>query len=250
MNYETVLEVKHFTDDLFWFKTTKSEAWDRKNFRAGEFTMIGMGGNDLQRAYSIATSPSNDYLEFYSIKVQDGPLTSQLQHIKPGDELEVSHRAIGTLLLRNLKPATGGKLWCISTGTGLAPFMSIGRNAQTFQQYDQVIVTHTCRTNAELQFADELRSHGATVYQTVTREEPVGDVVQGRITDLIRSGQIFKDLGINQTSFNPLIDRIMICGGPSFNVEIREMLEQQGWTHGTMKLPGEFVQERAFVEVI
>jgi ferredoxin/flavodoxin---NADP+ reductase len=257
-NYETVLDVTHFTNDLFWFKTTKSEAWNKRNFRAGEFTMIGMGDDDIQRAYSIATSPANDYLEFFSIKVQDGPLTSRLQHIKPGDDIEVSQRAIGTLLLRNLDPIlpedaetsnTKRRLWLISTGTGLAPFLSIARDPEAYEYYDEVIVTHTCRTNAEIVFRSELESYGCRVYQTVTREEPEAGRFSGRITDKIRSGELFSDLGIECTEFSKEFDRIMICGGPSFNTEIRDMLESTGWEHGTMKSPAHFVQERAFVDL-
>lgn len=258
-NYETILEVKHFTDDLFWFKTTKSDAWDKRNFEPGMFTMIGMGDDDVQRAYSIANSPRDEHLEFFSIKVQDGPLTSRLQHIKVGDEIEVSQRAIGTLLVRNLDPILPEdaeeqnkkrRLWLISTGTGLAPFLSLARDPEVYEYYDEVIVTHTCRTNDELQFRSELEQHGARVYQTVTREEPGEGRYSGRITDNIRNGKLFSDLGLEQTKFDRDFDRVMICGGPSFNLELRSMFENMGWSHGTMKAPGHFVQERAFVEVL
>lgn len=252
-NLEEVLEVTHFTEDLFWFKTTKTGEWKR-NFDPGEFTMIGMGDDNTTRAYSIANSPDDDYLEFFSIKVQDGPLTSRLQHIKPGDTLEVSTKPIGTLLLRNLnmynldheKP----RLWLISTGTGLAPFLSIARHQEAYEYYDEVIITHTCRTNDELVFGDELKAHGATMYQSVTRENPNGSRFSGRITGKIRTGDLFRDLGKDDTEFDQTRDRIMICGGPSFNNEIREMLEEKGMVHGTMKSPGHFVQERAFVETL
>ena len=254
MNEETVLEIKHFTDDLFWFKTTKGPEWKKKNFQPGEFTMIGMPDADVTRAYSIANSPDDEHLEFFSIKVQDGPLTSKLQHIKVGDIVEVSHRAIGTLILRNLDPDPcingNGRLWMISTGTGLAPFLSLARHPEVYEYYEKVIITHTCRTNDELQFREELESHGATVYQSVTREEPVEGVFSGRITDNIRSGKLFSDLGLDMAEFDKSRDRIMICGGPSFNNEIREMLESVGWMHGTMRSPGDFVQERAFVETL
>lgn len=254
MNEETVLEIKHFTDDLFWFKTTKGPEWEKKNFQPGEFTMIGMPDADVTRAYSIANSPDDEHLEFFSIKVQDGPLTSKLQHIKVGDIVEVSHRAIGTLILRNLDPDPcingNGRLWMISTGTGLAPFLSLARHPEVYEYYEKVIITHTCRTNDELQFREELESHGATVYQSVTREEPAEGVFAGRITDNIRSGKLFSDLGLDITEFDKSRDRIMICGGPSFNNEIREMLESVGWMHGTMRSPGDFVQERAFVETL
>jgi len=250
-NLETVEAVEHFTDDLFWFRTTKKGEWARP-FRPGEFVMIGMGDDNTTRAYSIANSPDDDGIEFFSIKVQDGPLTSRLQHIKKGDTLDISTRPIGTLILTNLnmynldhdKP----RLWCISTGTGLAPFLSIARHPEAYEYYDQVIITHTCRTNDELVFRTELESHGAVVYQTVTREEPADGVFTGRITDNINTGKLFTDLNCDE--FDPTRDRIMICGGPSFNNEIRAMLEAKGWEHGTMKSPGHFVQERAFVETL
>ena len=254
MNIETVLSVEHYTDDLFWFRTTKSDAWQKKNFQPREFTMIGMPEDSLTRAYSIANSPEDDYLEFLSIKVPDGPLTSKLQHIKVGDELTVSQKAIGTLLLRNLDPDPcingNGRLWMISTGTGLAPFLSLARNPEVYEYYEEVYVTHTVRVNAELVFRDELESSGAKVYQTVTREVPQHGAFSGRITDKIRDGSMFADLGLTDTQFDKTRDRIMICGGPSFNNEIRDMLEEAGWMHGTMRSPGEFVQERAFVETI
>lgn len=259
MNVETVLEIKHFTDDLFWFKTTKSDAWNKRNFVPGEFTMIGLLDNDTQRAYSIANSPKDDHLEFYSIKVPDGPLTSELQHIKSGDEMMISERVVGTLTVHHLDPilpedaeAAGRKrrLWCVSTGTGIAPFLSIARDEEAYEYYDEVIVTHTCRTNGELQFREELEQHGAIVYQTVTREEPEEGRFKGRITDKIRSGELFSDLGIDATEFDPEFDRIMICGGPAFNIELMDMFKQKNLVQGTRKSPGQFVVEKAFVEVI
>lgn len=244
-NLEKVLDVEHYTDDLFWFRTTKSQDWNKRNFEAGMFTMIGMGDDDIQRAYSIACSPAQPTLEFLSIKVPDGPLTSRLKDIKSGDEIEVSQRAVGTLLLKNLHP--GRRLWLISTGTGLAPFLSIARDLDTYKQYEEVIVTHTCRTNDELVFREELESYGARVYQTVTREEPSAGRFSGRITDQISDGSLFYNLELEQSTFDKQHDRIMICGGPAFNRDIRDMLEHAGWNHGTMKSPGHFVQERAFV---
>ena len=254
MNIEKVLDVEHYTEDLFWFRTTKSEKWSKKNFQPGEFTMIGMPDSSLTRAYSIANSPEDDYLEFLSIKVPDGPLTSELQHVKSGDDLQVSHKAIGTLLLRNLDPDPcingNGRLWLISTGTGLAPFLSLARHPEVYEYYEEVIVTHTVRVNDECVFKDDLEKHGCRVYQTVTREEPADGRFSERITDRIKDGRVFSDLGIDQTDFEKHKDRIMICGGPSFNNELRAMLEDKGWMHGTMRSPGDFVQERAFVETI
>ena len=253
VSLEEVLEVEHYTDDLFWFKTTKQNPWKR-NFDPGEFTMIGMSDDALTRAYSIANSPEDNYLEFLSIKVLDGPLTSKLANIKVGDKLNVSPKPIGTLLLRNLDPDPcmngNGRLWLISTGTGLAPFLSLARHPEVYEYYDEVIVTHTVRVNAECVFKDDLERFGCKVYQTVTRETPGEGRFAGRITDRINSGEVFNDLGIDQRFFDKERDRIMICGGPSFNNELREMLENAGWEHGTMRSPGHFIQERAFVETI
>ena len=157
-------------------------------------------------------------------------------------------------MLRNLDPEPcingNGRLWMISTGTGLAPFLSLARHPEVYEYYEQVIITHTCRNNDELVFREQLEEHGATVYQSVTREEPREGVYTGRITDNIRSGILFDQLGLDISQFDKSRDRIMICGGPSFNNEIRDMLEEQGWMHGTMRSPGDFVQERAFVETI
>ena len=252
-NLEKVLEVKHYTDNLFWFKTTRNGEW-KKNFRPGEFNMIGMGdGESPLRAYSICSLPEDNFLEFLSIKVPDGPLTSRLQHIKEGDELEITTRSVGTLVLPNLdmyqlkhpKP----RLWCISTGTGLAPFLSIARHQEAHKYYDKVIVTHTCRYNDELVFRSELESNKAIVWQSVTREEPREGVSRGRVTDAIRGGSLFSSLGFEgEVDFDITRDRIAICGGPSFNIEIRDMLEAKGWMHGTNRAPGHFCQERAFVE--
>lgn len=251
MNLETVLEVEHYTDNLFWFKTTKSDEWKDKNFQPGEFTMIGMGDEKLTRAYSIANSPQDDYLEFLSIKVQDGPLTSRLQNIKLQDKIEVVVKPIGTLLLRNLDPEPcvndNGRLWLISTGTGLAPFLSLARHYEAYDYYKEIIVTHTCRTNDELVFREELEKHGCKVYQSVTREGPNPGVERGRITERIADGSLFHTLGLEQDWFDIKTDRIMICGNMDFNNEIREMLEEKGWEHGTMRSPGHFVQEKAYV---
>jgi len=250
LNLETVLEVKHYTDNLFWFKTTKSEAWN-KNFQPGEFCMIGMGDEKLTRAYSIANSPADDYLEFLSIKVQDGPLTSRLKNINPGDKIEVTTKPIGSLLLRNLEVEPcingNGRLWLISTGTGLAPFLSIARDPEAYEYYEEIIVTHTCRTNDELVFREELETFGCNVYQSVTRERPQPGVQRGRITERIGDGSLFNTLGIDQDWFDIKRDRIMICGNMDFNDESREMLEAKGWEHGTMRSPGHFIQEKAFV---
>ena len=238
MNLERVLSVTHYADNLFSFTTTRGD--DIRPFVAGQFTMIGMADDDVLRAYSIASPPQADYLEFLSVIVEDGPLTSRLKDIQVGQEIEVSDRPTGTLVLRNLLPAK--RLWCVSTGTGLAPFLSVVRDPATFEQYDEVILTHTVRTKAELAYGELLESLPIKYYPTVTRED---FKTQGRITDLLNSGQAYSDLDVPE--WNVEEDRIMICGSPEFNNEIRASLEARGFVHGTNRAPGHFVQERAFV---
>ncbi|MDC3032645.1 ferredoxin--NADP reductase [Litorivicinus sp.] len=238
MNFETVLHVEHYSDALFSFKTTRGP--DIRSFKAGQFTMIGMADDDVLRAYSIASAPNEAHLEFLSIKVPGGPLTERLKDIQVGDQIEVGDRPTGTLVLDNLKP--GKRLWCVATGTGLAPFLSIMRDKQTFERFEQVIVTHTVRTTQELAYGDLLTSLPITYYPTVTREP---FQTPGRITERIDSGALWSDLDLTPWSIGE--DRVMICGSPEFNKDIRSRLEGLGFTHGTNRVPGEFVQERAFV---
>ena len=238
MNLETVLTVTHYSDSLFSFTTTRSP--EIRPFKAGQFTMIGMADDDVLRAYSIASAPSEDSLEFLSIKVPGGPLTERLQHIQPGDQIEVGDRPTGTLVIDNLTPAK--RLWCVATGTGLAPFLSIVRDAATFEKFDEVIVTHTVRTVAELAYRDLLSGLPITYYPTVTRE---AFETPGRITERMQSGALWSDLDVSPWSRDT--DRIMICGSPAFNQELRDQLSDAGFTHGTNRAAGEFVQERAFV---
>jgi ferredoxin--NADP+ reductase len=238
MNLETVLDVEHYSDALFSFKTTRSP--DIRSFKAGQFTMIGMADDDVLRAYSIASAPHEAYLEFLSIKVPGGPLTERLKDIQVGDQIEVGDRPTGTLVLDNLKP--GKRLWCVATGTGLAPFLSIIRDQQTFERFEQVIVTHTVRTAQELAYGDLLTSLPITYYPTVTRES---FETPGRITERIDSGALWSDLSLTPWSVDE--DRVMICGSPEFNKDLRSRLEGLGFAHGTNRAPGEFVQERAFV---
>ena len=238
MNLETVLHVEHYSDALFSFKTTRGP--DIRSFKAGQFTMIGMADDDILRAYSIASAPNEAHLEFLSIKVPGGPLTERLKDIQVGDQIEVGDRPTGTLVLDNLKP--GKRLWCVATGTGLAPFLSIMRDQQTFERFEQVIVTHTVRTTQELAYGDLLTSLPITYYPTVTRE-PFQN--PGRITERIDSGALWSDLSLTPWSVDE--DRVMICGSPEFNKDLRSRLEGLGFIHGTNRVPGEFVQERAFV---
>ncbi|WP_028303449.1 ferredoxin--NADP reductase [Oceanospirillum maris] len=250
---EEVLSVHHWDDNLFSFKTSRASSLRFKN---GHFIMIGLEveGRPLMRAYSIASANHEDHLEFFSIKVPDGPLTSRLQSIKPGDELMLSSKPTGTLINDHLLP--GKNLYLISTGTGLAPFLSIIRDPDIYEQYDKVILTHGVRYTSELAYQElileELPNHEyfgdlirdkLVYYPSVTREAYKN---QGRLTDLMVSGQLFKDL--NLPAFNLETDRFMICGGPSMLKETCEILNERGFKEAKNSEAGHYVIERAFVE--
>jgi ferredoxin--NADP+ reductase len=250
---ETVLEVRHWTDRLFSFRCTRDPGF---RFAAGQFAMIGLmvNGKPLLRAYSVASPPWEETLEFLSIKVPDGPLTSRLQNIRPGDEVLIGRKPVGTLLLDNLLP--GKTLWLLSTGTGLAPFMSLIREPEAYDRFERVVVTHTVRQVAELAYRDlitkELPAHeflgemieGSLLYYPSVTREPFP--VQGRITDLIRNGRIFADLGLPPLS--PENDRVMLCGSPEMLADTRALLEGLGMKEGSQHEPGHYVIEKAFVE--
>ena len=250
---EKVLTVHHWTDRLFSFTTTRSQSL---RFSNGHFTMIGLrvNGKPLLRAYSIVSPNYEETLEFLSIKVQDGPLTSRLQHIQPGDSIIVGHKPTGTLLIDYLVP--GKRLYMFGTGTGLAPFMSIIRDPDTYEKFDEVILVHGCRLVSELAYRDyitnelpkheflgEMVSQQLKYYPTVTREP---FPTQGRIPDLIESGQMARDLGVPQ--LNPQVDRVMLGGSPEMLKSIKAVLEARGFNEGNTTTPGDFVVERAFVE--
>ena len=250
---EKVLTVHHWTDRLFSFTTTRDPAL---RFSNGHFTMIGLrvDGKPLLRAYSIVSANYEEHLEFLSIKVPDGPLTSRLQHIQVGDTIIVGKKPTGTLLCDYLLP--GKRLYMLGTGTGLAPFMSIVRDPETYEKFEQVILVHGVREVDELAYRDMLVEHlphheflGEMVteklkyYPTVTREEFVH---QGRITELIESGKIFSDLGVPE--LNATEDRVMICGSPAMLRDLKGMLEARGFHEGNTTKPGDFVIERAFAE--
>ena len=250
---EEVLSVHHWTDRLFSFTTTRDQAL---RFSNGHFTMIGLRVNDkpLLRAYSIVSANYEEHLEFLSIKVQDGPLTSRLQHINVGDKIIVGRKPTGTLLIDYLLP--GKNLYLLSTGTGMAPFLSVIRDPETYERFEKVILVHGVREVKELAYHDyltqELPKHeflGEMVreqflyYPTVTRE-PFKN--QGRMTDLINSGKLFADLGL--PAFNPKEDRIMLCGSPQMLKDTKALLEERGFKEGNTTTPGDFVVERAFVE--
>ncbi len=251
---ETVTWVRHWTDRLFSFRTTRDPGF---RFQSGQFVMVGLmvEGKPLVRAYSIASPGFADEIEFLSIKVPDGPLTSHLLNIQPGDEVLMGKKPTGTLVLDALK---GGKrLFLISTGTGLAPFLSVARDPETYERFEQVIIVHTVREVAELAyrdlfekdiFDDELVGEQAKTqlvyYPTVTRE-PFER--QGRITDRAASGELFCDLGLDRTTFDAAEDRAMICGSMAMIKDVAAMLEAHGLVEGSNSEPGDFVIERAFV---
>lgn len=250
---EEVLSVHHWNDTLFSFTTSRDPSFRFKN---GHFTMIGLEheGRPLMRAYSIASANHEDQLEFFSIKVQNGPLTSKLQRIQVGDQILISRKPTGTLINDNLLP--GKHLYLISTGTGLAPFMSIIKDPEIYEQYEKVILTHGVRELSELAYADIIQDHlpsneyfGDMVsdkllyYPTVTRE-PFRN--QGRLTDLIAIGKLTKDLGL--PPLNTDDDRFMICGSPSMIKDTTRILDKMGFTEGRNNQPGHYVIERAFVE--
>ncbi|MGZ8409402.1 MAG: ferredoxin--NADP reductase [Hyphomicrobium sp.] len=250
---ETVLSITHYTDKLFSFRTTRAPSF---RFQSGQFAMIGLETETrpLLRAYSMTSAVYDDHLEFFSIKVPNGPLTSRLQHIQVGDTIIVNGKPTGTLLLSNLRP--GKRLWLFATGTGFAPFASILRDPETYDAFEQVIAVEGCREVDELQFATgvvtDLRGHeylGETAtakllyYATVTRE---AFHHQDRIPDLIATGKLTSELGI--APFGGDEDRVMMCGNPNMLADMKALLQARGFTEGSSGAPGEFVIEKAFVE--
>lgn len=250
---ETVTSVHHWNDTLFSFTTTRNAGL---RFVNGHFTMIGLlvDGKPLMRAYSIVSANYEEELEFFSIKVPDGPLTSRLQHIKVGDTLLIGSKTTGTLITDNLLP--GKNLYMLSTGTGLAPFMGIIKDFDVYEQYDKLILTHGVREVSELAYQqrilDELPNNeyfGDVVrekliyYPTVTRE-PYRN--QGRLTDLISTGKLFDDIGLPPPNLED--DRFMLCGSPAMIQDLTTMLSGMGFSAAKNHHPGHFVIEQAFVE--
>lgn len=248
-----VTSVTHWTDRLFSFRVERPRTL---RFRSGEFVMIGLlgeNGKPLLRAYSIASPAWDEELEFYSIKVPDGPLTSRLQHIKVGDEIILRPKPVGTLVHDALLP--GKRLWFLATGTGIAPFASLMREPETYEKYDQVIMMHTCREVAELEY-------GRRLVESLKDDPLIGDLVgdkllyyptttrepfpyMGRVTDNLSSGKVFADLGL--PPMNPKTDRAMVCGSLAFNVDVKAILEGFGLREGANSEPLEYVVEKAFV---
>ncbi|HSW14942.1 MAG TPA: ferredoxin--NADP reductase [Solimonas sp.] len=250
---ERVLSVHHWNDALFSFKTTRDPAL---RFRNGQFVMIGLevNGRPLMRAYSIASANYEDHLEFFSIKVQNGPLTSRLQHLKEGDELLVSRKPTGTLVLDDLKP--GKHLYYFSTGTGLAPFMCLIKDPDAYERFDKIVLIHGVRNVNDLAYQHyieglpqdeilgDLVRDKLIYYPLVTRESFRN---QGRLTDVIRNGKMAADLGL--PDLNPATDRVMICGSPQMLKDSCEILDTRGFQISPhIGTPGDYVIERAFVE--
>ncbi len=248
-----VLSVHHWTDRLFSFTATRDPGF---RFRNGEFTMIGIKVNEkpLLRAYSVVSPNYEETLEFFSIKVPDGPLTSRLQHLQVGDPIIVGRKSTGTLVLDNLK--NGRNLYLVGTGTGLAPFLSIIRDPETYERFEKVVLIHGCREVAELAYGEliteQLPNHeflGDDVrakliyYPTVTRE-PFRN--RGRVTDLIETGKLFSDIGL--PVLDAATDRVMLCGSPQMMTDLRAMLETRGFEEGNHGEAGDFVLEKAFAE--
>lgn len=251
-NIQAVTSITHWNERLFSFRVTRPESL---RFRSGEFTMIGLPGDNgkpLQRAYSIASPSWDEELEFYSIKVQNGPLTSRLKHIKVGDEIIVQPKPVGSLVLDALLP--GKRLYMFATGTGIAPFASLIRDPDVYERFDQVILTHTCRQVEELGYSQDLMKNLAEdpligefadkvkYYPSITQED---FTPQGRITSLIESGQLFADLKIPM--LNNETDRVMICGSLGLNKDMKAICEAHGLAEGSNSRPGSFVMEKAFV---
>lgn len=251
---ERVLSVHHWNDTLFTFRTTRDASL---RFRNGHFVMLGLHveGRPLLRAYSVASANHDEHLEFLSIKVPDGPLTSRLQHLKPGDELLVGRKPVGSLVLDDLRP--GRHLYLLSTGTGLAPFMSIIQDPDTYERFEKVVLIHGVRQVSELAYADfiehelprheflgELLRDKLIYYPTVTRE-PFRN--QGRLTEVIESGRLFADIGL--PPIDPALDRAMICGSAAMLADSCRLLDARGFhispRQGEL---GDYVIERAFVE--
>lgn len=252
-NTERVLSVHHWTDRLFSFTTTRDASL---RFLNGHFTMIGLqvNGKPLVRAYSVASANYEEHLEFLSIKVPDGPLTSRLQHIQVGDTILVGRKPTGTLVVDYLRP--GKRLYLLATGTGLAPFLSIVRDPEVYERFEHIVLVHGVRQVDELAYHEMLTEH-------LPKHEYLGDAVSaklryvptvtrepfrtmGRIPQLIRSGELARHLQLPE--LHPGEDRAMICGSPAMLRELKALLEERGFDEGNTSMPGDFVIERAFAD--
>jgi ferredoxin--NADP+ reductase len=253
-NTEQVLSVHHWNDTLFSFRTTRDPSL---RFHNGHFVMLGLEveGKPLMRAYSIASANYEENLEFLSIKVPNGPLTSRLQHLKEGDSVLVSRKPVGTLVVDDLKP--GKHLYLFATGTGLAPFMSIIKDPAVYERFEKVVLVHGVRFVSELAYADYIQNdlpsneffgdivRGRLVYYPTVTREPFRH--QGRITHVVESGKLFQDIGL--PALDPQTDRAMLCGSPAMLADTSAMLDKRGFVVSAgVGQPGDYVIERAFVE--
>jgi ferredoxin/flavodoxin---NADP+ reductase len=253
LSSETVTHVRHWTDSLFSFRTTRGPGL---RFASGQFVMIGLmvEGKPLLRAYSVVSATYEEELEFLSIKVANGPLTSRLQHIREGDQVLVGRKAVGTLLLDNLR--AGRNLYLVGTGTGLAPFMSLIKDPETYERFQKVVLAHGVREIAELAYSEqiqrELPAHELIgemlkeqliYYPTVTRE-PFRN--RGRITEIVENGRLFTDTGLPE--MDPRQDGVMLCGSPQMLADMTAILKARGFDEGNSSTPGSYVIEKAFVE--
>lgn len=252
-NRESVVSVHHWTDRLFSFRTTRAPSF---RFRSGQFIMMGLEaeGRPLVRAYSLASAHYEDELEFFSIKVPDGPLTSRLQGVGVGDSVLVGRKPTGTLLVDNLRE--GRNLFLLGTGTGLAPFLSIIKDPETYERFERVVVVHGCRWARELAYGDFIANdlpndefvgesvRGKLVYYPTVTREPFRN--QGRISLMLTSGKLTDDLGL--PTIDPRTDRFMLCGSPAMLADIRAILEARGFDEGNHGEPGAYVIEKAFAE--
>jgi len=249
---EKVVSVTHYTDRLFAFRITRPQSF---RFRSGEFVMIGLpnAAKPVFRAYSVASPAWDEELEFYSIKVPDGPLTQHLQKIQPGDTVLMRQKPTGTLVVDALTPAR--RVWMIATGTGLAPFASLIRDPETYEKFDEIVLTNTCRDVADLAYGNQLVAaikddpligeftEGRLRYVASTTREVSPSM--GRITTRIEDGSLFRELGV--APFDPATDRVMICGSMDMLRDVKALVEKAGLEEGSVSKPGQFVVERAFV---
>lgn len=250
---EQVTHVHHWTDRLFSLRTTRSSGF---RFDNGQFVMMGLEveGRPVLRAYSMASANYDEHLEFFSIKVPNGALTSHLAHIKPGDTILIGNKPTGTLTIGNLLP--GKTLWLLATGTGLAAFMGTIRDPETYERFERIILVHTCRETKDLAYRDYLTkelpqdeflgeavTEKLTYVPTVTREP---FETQGRVTDLIRNGELFRRCG--RGPLDPAHDRVMLCGNVEMLEQTQNLLETLGFSHGNSGEPGHYLTERAFVQ--
>jgi len=252
-HHESVLSVRHWTDRLFSFRTTRAPNF---RFRSGQFIMMGLesGGKPLVRAYSLASAHYEEELEFFSIKVVDGPLTSKLQHLKEGDKVLVGRKPTGTLLIDNLR--AGRALYLLGTGTGLAPFLSIAKDPETYERFEKVVVVHGVR------FAKDL-AYGEFLSRVLPEDELVGELVRerliyhpmvtrepfrnpGRISTALENGALAQGVGL--PPIDPAHDRFMMCGSPAMLSDLRAILDARGFDEGNNGEPGAYVIEKAFVD--